>query len=147
MLRPHYYVTLLITSGDKVLVYQATRQPLEGKIGLPSGKLHYGDSSADRLKAEVDRRQLTDDFVATSICPINIRYRQDGGMIMHRPGTLWHIDYNGPLLDSRTDSGQAVWMDQAKAMADPTVLPELREGLRRLTDKSSEPIDMVYDLG
>lgn len=145
MLRPHVYTALLITSGDDMLVYRHNHGPLRDMIGLPSGKLHYGDSFAESIAKEASRRHLLAEYEARVLAPLNIRYMKGGQSVIHRPGILWHLQYRGPLAERETDNGRTYWVKRSDiAMMD--VLPELSEGLHRLVEVSDAPIDLEWAL-
>jgi len=147
VLRPHYYVYPLVTSGDQVLVYRPSRQPAPGRLVIPSGKLHLGDSIVQGIERELTRRGLSlDSYSWHTLCVVNIRYKMDGEVILHRPGTIYHIEYDGPLAVTRTESGESYWMRIDDVLAQSDTLPDLSEGLQRLRAHGDEPIDLVYDL-
>jgi hypothetical protein len=145
MLRPHMYTVLFVVSSEEVLVYQHHAGPLKGMIGLPSGKVHYNEGFTTSVAKEAGRRELSDDYNVTTLCPINIRYQQNSQPVVHRPGILWHLDYKGPLSERQTDNGRSFWIKQTDSEA-AQILPEVREGLRRLSESSTQPIDMDYPL-
>lgn len=146
MLRPHMYTMLCVTSGDKVLLYEATRAPLKGYISFPSGKLHFGDSITQSIAREMTRRELSSEYTAATISPVNIRYLVNDDVVVHRPGTVWHISYDGPLTETRTESGVVRWVT-VRDVKNLPCLPEVNEGLKRLTADSHEPIDLEWPLG
>jgi hypothetical protein len=146
MLRPHMYTVLLITAGERMLVYAPVRQPTAGWLCLPSGKLHYEDSFADSIRREVQRRNLSDEYTTTQLCAVNIRYTHGGNIIMQRPGVVWHVTYDGPLVDRTTDSGSTFWMTQRELLTSARVLPDISEALTRLSDHSNIPIDLEWSL-
>lgn len=146
MLRPHMYTMLLVTAGDKVLVYAPVRQPTAGWLCLPSGKLHYEDSFAESIRREVQRRNLSDEYTTTQLCVVNIRYTHLGKIIMQRPGVVWRVTYDGPLADRTTDSGSTFWMTQQELLTSSHVLPDISEALTRLNDHSNMPIDLEWSL-
>lgn len=147
MLRPAYYSTLLVTADDEVLLYEATREPMRYYLGLLCGKLHYGDSFSESIRRETKRRNLTPDYTARALCPISIRYERHGETVLHRPGTLWHVDYRGSRVSCRTERGLSYWLNTKEAQANSQVLPEVTEGLVRLQTGTSEPIDLKWHLG
>ncbi len=146
MLRPYHYTTLLVTAGESVLVYVPTRAPLNGQLGLPSGKVHYGDSMAESIAREMDRRQLSGDYKAENICPINVRYTKGDETVLHRPGILWHIAYHGEQIVNKTESGATQWMNMREAATHPNALPELVEGIKHLHLHSHDPVDLMWPL-
>lgn len=145
MLRPHLYTVLLITSREYVLVYEHARPPFAGTYSLLSGKLHYGDTYDASIAREVRRRQLSADYKATAICPFNVRFLQQGEMILQRSGVLWHLDYKGPLETRETTNGKSRWVKRSELESLPC-LPEVHDGLYRLDAASHEPIDSSYDV-
>jgi len=146
MLRPHMYTMLLVTAGDAVLVYAPVRQPTAGWFCLPSGKLHYEDSFEDSICREVQRRNLSNEYTATQLCAVNVRYKQAGEVIMQRPGVIWHVIYSGHLVDRQTDSGSTFWMTRQELLDSPRVLPDVTEALKRVVNPSPTPIDLEWSL-
>jgi hypothetical protein len=146
MLRPHMYTALLVVSVGKVLVYRHLAGPLKGRIGLPSGKLHYGESFMDSITKETARRLLSAEYTATILSPFNPRYTRVNQPVVHRPGMLWHVEYDGPLAERETANGRSCWKEQEELMKLPELLPEVSEGLKRLSGVSDQPIDFEYDL-
>ena len=59
---------------------------------------------------------------------------------------IYHIEYDGPLATTRTESGESYWMPIDDVLAQSDTLPDLSEGLRRLQTHTDEPIDLIYDL-
>ena len=114
MLRPHFYVAPLITQEEQVLVYIPTREPLRGRLCLPSGKLHYGEGIEDGLAREMQRRNLSGGYTFSELVPLNIRYESAGEVIVHRPGVVWHVKYQGECVSRQTESGKTVWMSLAR---------------------------------
>lgn len=147
MLRPHHYTTLLITQDDRVLVYIPILGPKQEKLGLPSGKLHYGDSIASSLAREMERRNLSSDYTYSEICSINVRYLQGSQVVLHRPGVLWHVAYKGECREFMSERGQTKWMPIKDVVGSQDALPELLGGLECLKTTSSGPIDCDYSLG
>lgn len=146
VLRPHYYVYPLVTSGDYVLVYRPSRQLTPGRFVIPSGKLHLGDSIAQGIGREMVRRGLTLDYTWQSLSAVNVRYRTKGEVVLHRPGMIYHVAYSGPRETTRTEGGESSWMPIADIEQLEGALPDLKEGLRRLRDHDDTPIDLDYDL-
>lgn len=146
MLRPHHYVAPLITQQEQVLVYIPTREPLCGRFCLPSGKLHYGESIKDALDREMKRRNLTNDYTFSELASLNIRYESNGETIVHRPGVVWHVQYNGGRASRQTESGKTLWMPWQEVMASEQCLPEVSEALAVLQGGKKSPIDTAYRL-
>lgn len=146
MLRPHYYVTPLITQDEYVLVYIPTREPLSGRLCLPSGKLHYGESIEDALAREMQRRNLVGSYVFSELVPLNVRYESAGEVIIHRPGVVWHVQYKGERVSRHTESGKTVWMLWRQASADKQCLPEVSEALAALQSGKKFLLDTTYQL-
>lgn len=144
MLRPHVYTSLFVTSGSKVLLYLATRQPLKGRMSLPSGKIHFGDSFTDSIKREMERRNLQGAYAAKEYVALNIRYTLDGAVAYHRPGFVWHIEYNGELVERQTESGKTSWFELNSLPQG--CLPEVTEILHRVTEGATTPIDLTWKL-
>ncbi|HEU5121694.1 MAG TPA: hypothetical protein VFT59_02520 [Candidatus Saccharimonadales bacterium] len=146
MLRPHMYTVLLVMAGRKILVYRHYAGPLKGMIGLPSGKIHYGDSFESSLTKEVSRRLLSNEYTVAACRPINIRYMKDQLPVMHRPGVLWRLTYEGSLVTRETKNGQTYWLEREELVAMGNLLPEVSEGVRRQAIVSNDPIDLEYFL-
>jgi len=146
VLRPHVYTHIIVTSDDKVLLYNPTRQPLPGIHCFPSGKMHYGDSYTESIEREMHRRDLTNEYTEAFICAINIRYKKGDDIILQRPGTVWHIDYKGPLNESTTPSGSAKWWNIDDVDTIPDITPEVAIVLSRLKEKSHDPIELSATL-
>jgi len=146
MLRPHQYIALLITQGEKVLVYEPIRRPLAGFLCLPSGKLHYGDSFVEGIAREVARRNLTNNYIVNELCPVNIRYLLSGDVAIQRPGIIWHVDYRGELAERQTESGKTTWHEWNEMLDGDHVLPEVSVALTRLSMGTHLPIDLTYNL-
>lgn len=146
MLRPHMYTVLLVVSAGKVLVYRHFAGPLKGRIGLPSGKLHYGEGFVDSIAKETARRQLSAEYTATALGPFNPRYTKVNQPIVHRPGVLWHVEYSGTLAERETTNGRSYWEEWSELMKLPELLPEVGEGLRRLSGVNDQPTDFEYSL-
>lgn len=141
VLRPHFYTYILVTSGDDILLYAPTRQPMPQVLCLPSGKVHYGDGFEDSIAREMTRRRLTDEYTIRHICPLTIRYTKQNEVILHRPGTVWHISYTGEKRTSTTESGTASWFKIADIHGRDDVTTEVVEGLARLRTDTHDPID------
>lgn len=146
MLRPHHYTTLLVTRHDDVLVYIPILGPKKGKLGLPSGKLHYGDSITSSIAREMERRNLSNDYAYNEISSINIRYLEGAEVVLHRPGVLWHIAYRGEPHEFTSERGQTKWMPIEEVIKSSAILPELLNGLERLKNASHDPIDLAFSL-
>lgn len=146
VLRPHVYTHLIVTSGDSILLYHPTRQPLPGVNCLPSGKMHYGDSYETSITRELERRNLTNEFNAQHLCAINMTYEKDGHIVVQRPGNLWHIQYSGPLNESETPSGSAKWWSLNDIDNIPNLTPEVTMALERIRNNSFEPIEFSKSL-
>lgn len=146
MLRPYAHTAILATSGNKVLLYKATRRPLHGLLTIPSGKIRYGDSLEQSIARELGRRHVAGNYSAASFCLINIRYTQGGDTIIHRPGTLWHVQYSGELQESRTPNGVAAWYDRNDLAGRHDLTPDVLLGLERVATRSSEPIDLEWEI-
>ena len=143
ILRPHTYTHLVVTAKNKVLLYMPTRQPLPDILCLPSGKLHYNDSFAESITREMKRRDLSDDYTARSLCAINVRYKKGDDIIRQRPGTVWHVEYSGPLNESTTESGSATWYNQKDLTTLKSIAPEVDIVLSRIKMGNSDPIDFT----
>lgn len=146
VLRPHFYTYILVTNGDEVLLYVPTRQPMPNVLCLPSGKLHYGDGFERSIAREMARRQLSDDYTVHHVCPLTVRYVKHGEVILHRPGNIWHVDYQGEKRTSTTESGTADWFKIADVHDRHDVTTEVIEGLDRIKNNSHEPIDATIAL-
>lgn len=146
MMRPYAHVAVLVTSKDAVLLYRPTRQPLADVYTLPSGKMRYGESIADRLPKELARRGVKGDFTSAFLCVTNFRYTKGGGVITHRPGALWHVSYNGEQLAAQTPNGSSDWYDKATIRDMQDVSPEVFAALERLDAGTHEPIDEAWEL-
>jgi len=144
MLRPHVYTSLFVTSGSKVLLYQATRQPLRGTASLPSGKLHFGDSFAASIKREMRRRDLLNTYQMKECIALNACYTLQGAAVYHRPGFSWHVEYEGELRDRQTESGKTSWFELGSLPEN--CLPEVSEMAIRVTQNTSDPIDLIWAL-
>lgn len=146
MMRPYAHVAVMVTSGDYVLLYKATRQPLVGIYTLPSGKMRYGESIADRLPKELSRRGVDGDFTSSFLCMTNFRYTKDGKVITHRPGALWHISYTGERMPAQTPNGSSDWYERSEIENLQYVSPEIFAALERHNTGSREPIDEAWEL-
>ena len=146
MLRPHHYTTLLVTQDNKVLVYIPILGPKKGRLGLPSGKLHYRDSIASSIAREMERRNLSSDYTYSELASINVRYLEGAEVVLHRPGVLWHIVYRGECHEFTSERGQTKWMPIEDVKRSHDTLPELSDGLERLKNTSRDPIDCEYSL-
>lgn len=146
MLRPYHYTTPLITQGEDILVYISIRGPKRGRLSLPSGKLHYGDSVKQSIAREMERRYLSSDYSFSDIGSINIRYLLQGSVVLHRPGTLWHVAYRGERRSRTTETGRTEWMSIEAVMQSKDTLPELSGGIERLKNPSRDSLDLEYSL-
>lgn len=146
MLRPYHYIAPLVTMDEYVLVYVPTRKPLTNYLCLPSGKLHYGDSTAEGISREMQRRNITSDYTVKELCPMNVRYLLNGAVVVHRPGTVWHVAYSGERRERQTESGCIKWLSWDDALRDERCLPELSMALAQLKTGSMQPIDLAYTL-
>lgn len=146
MMRPYAHTSILATSGDKVLLYKATRQPLSGIYTIPSGKMRYGDSLRASISRELERREIHNDYIANVLCVVNFRYQLAGEVIIHRPGTIWHVDYHGELRQSRTQNGVSDWYDRKNLDALDVLSPEVILALERLDTGTDLPIDSEWEL-
>jgi ADP-ribose pyrophosphatase YjhB (NUDIX family) len=146
MMRPYAHTALLVTSGTKILLYKATRQPLRDVYCLPTGKMRYGDDLQTSVAREAERRAIVGDYTARSLCLINIRFLRDGQTVTHRPGNLWHLEYTGLLEQSVTQNGTADWFERADIATIGKVAPDVIEGLRRLDTNSHNPIDLEWEI-
>lgn len=144
LLRPHHYIYPLVVAGDKVLVYEVRRPLLEGKLALPAGKMHYGDDDQTSLQRELKRRGIDDKVSSRMLCGINIRYQRSGETVMHRPGVVWSIAYNGELVETTTPSGASRWYARDELRTNPCALPDVLESLSRLENGDTSPIDLTY---
>ncbi len=133
----------IVTSGDKIMLYRATRQPLKGIYCIPSGKMRYGDDLPTSLARELERRQITDQYSASFLCQTNVRFMRGNEVIIHRPGVLWHVEYDGELQATETQNGISEWFDTDKVSSLQPITPEIAEALARIKSKSHEPIDIV----
>lgn len=146
MMRPYAHVAVLVTSGEYVLLYKATRQPLAGIYTIPSGKMRYGESIADRLPKELSRRGVEGNYASEFLCMTNFRYTKDGKVIIHRPGALWHIAYEGERMPAQTPNGSSDWYLRNDIDRLGDVSAEVFEALERLNEGSHEPIDLAWEL-
>lgn len=146
LVRPHIYTYLLVTREDKVLLYTPSRQPLPDIHGLPSGKLHYGDNYEKSIQREAKRRNLSEDYKASFVCPLNIQYQREDHIVLQRPGNLWHIQYEGPLTESSTPSGSSGWWTKHEIKTLPNTTPEVSLGIERIENASHDPIDLTVSL-
>lgn len=146
MMRPYAHTSVLVTSGDYVMLYVATRQPLAGIHTIPSGKMRYGESLEDRIRQELARREIHDDYSASFLCMTNFRYTKGGKVVIHRPGALWHVDYRGERRRGQTPNGSSDWYERAGLGELPSLSPEVNEALARLDAGSHEPIDAAWEL-
>lgn len=141
VLRPHMYTYILVTCGDEVLLYKPTRQPMPNVFCLPSGKLHYGDGFNESIAREMTRRQLSDDYMVSQLCPLSIRYIRQNEVILHRPGIMWHVDYRGEKQTSITESGSTSWFKITDIPNRDDVTTEVKAGLDCITAGTHTPID------
>lgn len=146
MMRPYAHIAVIITSGDYVLLYKATRQPLAGIYTIPSGKIRYGESIDERLRDELARREVHDDYQASFLCMTNFRYMKDGTVIIHRPGSLWHVTYTGERQAGATPNGTSDWHAIESLDRLTPLSQEVREALGRMTNGSHDPIDIAWDI-
>lgn len=146
MMRPYAHMAMLVTSGNKILLYRATRQPLKDIYGMPSGKMRYGDDLPTSIARELMHRGITDHYTASFLCQSNVLYMKDGEVVIHRPGALWHIEYEGKLESVRTFNGVSDWFDIDKLNELQPLSPEVREALQRVENRSHEPIDSKWDI-
>jgi hypothetical protein len=146
VLRPHAYTHIIVTAGSKVLLYLPTRDPLPNVYCTLSGKIHYGDSYEQSIAREMKRRDLTADYIYRHLCTINVRYQKDDDIVRQRPGTVWHIDYTGPLNESTTPSGSTSWFEIDALQDLPNISPEIAIMLARLKEGSGEPIELTISL-
>ncbi len=146
MMRPYAHTSVLVTSGHKILLYKATRQPLTDIYTIPSGKMRYGDDLSTSLARELKRRDITDSYQATVLCMTNFRYQKNGEVIIHRPGTIWHIEYNGECHRRETPNGVSDWYDRNTIEQRVPLSPEVHLALERLETGSHEPIDGQWDI-
>lgn len=146
VLRPHMYTYILVTSGSEVLLYRPTRQPMPNTLCLPSGKLHYGDGFEASIAREMARRQLSNEYTVRHICPVTIRYTKENDVVLHRPGSIWHVDYGGEKRVSTTESGTAEWFSVADVLKRNDVTMEVLEGLARIETGTHDSIDMTMTL-
>lgn len=146
MLRPHHYIAPLVTHNDKVLVYIPTREPMAGRYCLPSGKLHYGESIEEAIQREMERRNLTNNYSFTDLCALNVRYVREGEVVVHRPGTIWHITYDGECAERQTESGITTWLPHEEVLESERSLPEVVEALKNLRNGTRSYIDLTFSL-
>ncbi len=146
MMRPYAHVSVLVTSGNYVLLYKATRQPLVGIYTIPSGKMRYGESIQQRLTAELARREIHGDYKASFLCMTNFRYLKNDKVIIHRPGALWHVEYSGERLPGSTPNGASDWYDRARLAELTPLSAEIHEALERIESGSHEPIDTAWEI-
>ncbi len=146
MMRPYAYNALLVTSADKVLLYKSERLPLKDIYCLPIGKMRYGEDLGVSVAREAARRNLVGNYDSISLCPINIRFLRRGEVVVHRPGHLWHLEYHGALERSVTSNGVGDWYDKDSLAELGIVAPDVTEGLRRITAKSHNPIDIAWEI-
>ncbi len=146
MMRPYAHVSVLVTAGDQVLLYKATRQPLAGIYTIPSGKMRYGESIADRLNSELERREVHGEYQASFLCMTNFRYMKDGKVIIHRPGALWHVEFGGEQVPGVTPNGTSDWYGRSELAGLEPLSGEIAEALRRVDEGSHEPIDTAWEI-
>jgi|GEM_PF-2217322 len=144
MLRPHAYTSLFVTHGTMVLLYQATRHPMKGFLSLPSGKLHFGESFITSITKEMRRRNLSNHYCIKEYVAANICYTHSGAAVYHRPGFIWHIEYEGEPAERETESGRTSWFKQNDLPKNS--LPEVTEMVMRITQHRTDPIDMTWEL-
>jgi ADP-ribose pyrophosphatase YjhB (NUDIX family) len=147
MMRPYAHMGAIVTSGDKVMLYKATRQPLKDIYCIPSGKMRYGDDLPTSLARELERRQITDHYTASFLCQTNVLYIQNSEVVTHRPGVLWHVEYSGELLRTQTQNGISDWFDIDKIEELSPKSPEVMEALARIKSGSHDPIDISWEIG
>lgn len=146
MMRPYAHTSVLVTSGDKILLYKATRQPLKDIYTIPSGKMRYGDDLRISLSRELERRNIVDNYQSTVLCATNFRYQKKDEVIIHRPGTIWHVEYSGERRRRETPNGVSDWYDRDAIDQLSPLSPEVRLALDRLATGSHEPIDEHWDI-
>jgi hypothetical protein len=142
VVRPHSFTYLYATQGDKILIYRPSREPVAGKICLPSGKVHYGDDFEESIAREASRRGLTNEYTATFLCAINMRFIKSDEIVMQRPGNVWHLEYDGPTVTVETASGFSEWVSQESL--EDNILPDIRESMKRSHEGQHDPIDCTY---
>lgn len=146
MMRPYAHMGIVVTSGDKVMLYKATRQPLEGIYVFSTGKMRYGDNLQMSLARELERRGITSDYDAKFLCQTNIVYTKNNEVVTHRPGVLWHIEFTGELKNSTTQNGISEWFDLAAVHKLKPLSPEVTEALHRIHSKTHDPIDLRWEI-
>lgn len=148
LVRPHYYVYPLIYQGSNILIYQPKRRPGMGKLVLPSGKLHVGESIAVCLRREAKRRNLEINPLQWSpVCTINVRYvNGQGAVVAHRPGVMFSVSYNGPLETAVTDSGESFWVNIADIKNDACT-PDVMAAVKILQGENVPVVDQDYVIG
>lgn len=146
MMRPYAHVSVLVTSGEYVLLYKATRQPLANIYTIPSGKMRYGESIQQRLTAELARREIHGNYEAKFLCMTNFRYLKDTKVIIHRPGALWHVEYSGERLPGTTPNGASDWYARSQLAEMGQLSGEIYEALERVASSSHEPIDTAWEI-
>jgi ADP-ribose pyrophosphatase YjhB (NUDIX family) len=147
MMRPYAHMGIVVTSGDKIMVYRATRQPLNGIYVFPTGKMRYGDDLKTSLARELERRGITDNYHGEFLCQTNVLYTKQGDVVTHRPGVLWHVEYTGELTSTTTENGISEWYPIAEVATLQPISPEVTEALERIHSKSHDPIELKWEIG
>lgn len=146
MMRPYAHMGIVVTSGDKVLLYRATRRPLDGIYILPTGKMRYGDDLQTSLARELERRGISANYDGKFLCQTNVLYTKNNQVVTHRPGVLWHVEYNDELKSITTQNGVSEWVDLAMIDTLKPISPEVTEALCRIHSHTHDPIDLRWEI-
>lgn len=146
MMRPYAHMGTVVTSGNKIMLYRATRQPLKDVYVFPTGKMRYGDSLQTSLARELDRRGIVADYEGRFLCQTNVLYTKNNEVVTHRPGVLWHVEYSGDLESVKTQNGVSEWFDISAVSALKPLSPEITEALHRIQSDTHDPIDLKWEI-
>ncbi len=124
-LRPVLGVWLYITSEQHgTMLYRSNRQPMRHTVGLPFGKVALDVSMESAVERHLQKRGIAlSDTTHSHVASANIRYHQDGALVSHRAGSIWHIAFEGDPITTATESGEAFWTNTPKD--EPSILPEV----------------------
>jgi hypothetical protein len=125
-IRPVTGVVLLVQSpAAGVLQYESSREPTRALIGLPFGKLRLGDSIEATIERMYRRRRLDSARITNVKClgQANIRYFEQGELVVHRLASVWSCRYDGDAAGGKTENGRDFWTQSSGKQS--ALLPEV----------------------
>lgn len=123
-------VTLMVVKGNdgRLLMYRRRRQPLINMIGFPYGKIHLGE----KVKDAAERELLEKTGLRANLVHIGDGYANTFEDTQPVSQIMFHLfSGSNPTgeLTKASDSGESIWVDQAKINRDD-IMPNVTQILK-----------------